>query len=183
MKTNRVPKIAALVLGCLLTVVSAARSHQPEATADSYKVGDILHVEKLAFIDQGGFDIIQHRGKDYIFLFFWSRYFEHYRDTLTMGSRLNNRYKDRNVVFLGVNLDNNWKKVEQSLKEFDISFPHTYNPYFTFPPKLLGAISQNEGSVVIINQNSEVALIWQLVNGEDYTNISSFLDKNLEPIE
>jgi hypothetical protein len=170
-------------LGCLLTVVSTVKSHPLEATVDGYKVGDKLPVEKLEFIDNGEFDIIQHRDKNYIFLFFWSRYFEHYRDTLTMGSRLDNRYKGRNVAFLGVNLDSNWKKVEQSLKRFDIGFPHTYNPYLTFPPKLLGTISQIEGSVVIINPHGEVALLWQLINDEDYTNISSFLDKNLEPIK
>mgnify|MGYP006308805707 FL=1 len=162
---------------------AAAGSHQLGAPPNGYKVGDRLSCERLEFIDNGGFDLAQRWGEEHVFILFWSRYFKHYRDTLALGSRLYVSYRGRDIAFLGVNLDSNWKKVEQSLQEFDIGFPHTYNPYLTFPPKILGAISQSEGSVMIINKQGEVTLLWQLINDEDFADISRFLDRNLEPFE
>ena len=146
-------------------------------------MGDKLPFKRLEFIDKGGFNLAECLGKECVLLFFWSRYFKHYGDTLKLGSSLHSRYEGRNITFLGVNLDSNWKKVEKSLKEFDISFPHTYNPFLTFPAKLLGAVSQTGGSVVIINKEGEVALLWQLINNEDYKDIQHFLDRNLIPSE
>jgi len=183
MNRSSVPTIVALAMCCVIMASPAARAHQLGVPVAGYKVGDKLPFERLEFIGKGGFDLEKYRGKEYVFIFFWSRYFKHYRETLALGSRLNARYKKRDLAFLGVNLDSNWEKVEESLIDYDIGFPHTYNPYLTFPAKLLGAISQTEGSVVIINKEGEVAFLWQLINDEDYKDISRFLDKNLKPIK
>ena len=169
----------ALVFCCLVTAIPTAKSHPLWAAVEGYKVGEKLSFNRIEFIDQGGFALSECLGEKYVLLLFWSRYFKHFDDTLKLARRLHSRYKDHDIEFLGVNLDSNWEKVEKSLIEFGLSFAHTYNPYLTFPSKLLGTFSQTEGSVVIINKEGEVVLLWQLVNSEDYNEIQHFLDQNL----
>ena len=138
-----------------------------------------MGLDKLEFLDKGEFDLKKHRGVNSVILVFWSRYFEQEEETLELCSRLYSRYKEHKVAFLGVNLDSKSENVEKSVRKYKLDFTHTYNPYLTFPYKLLGAISQTGGSIVVIDKEGKIALLWQLINDQDFEDISKFLDQKL----
>lgn len=157
---------------------SQASAHKIGQFFDAYKVGDQLDLDKLEFLDKGGFDLKKRRGKKRVVLIFWSLYFKHNQETLRFSSKLYNHFKKSNVAFLGVNLDSKWEIVEKEIKKYGLSFTHTCNPYLTFPYKLLGAISKDGGSVIIIDKTGKIALVWQLIEEEDYNDIKKFLNQN-----
>ncbi len=152
--------------------------HQLDEMVDGFKVGELATFDSLEFIDSKSFNLKQYRGDRLVVLFFWSNYFSHNHETLTLFAVLHQSILRSGAVALGINLDSKWNKVQATLKKYGIDCPHTYNPYLTFPVKLLASISQREGSVVVIDKNGKIGLLWQLVNKEDYEDIRQYLLKN-----
>ncbi len=96
-----------------------------------------------------------------------------------MINRLYSEHKNNDTIFLGINLDSNTNKLKKIITKYDLKFMHTYNPYLTFPSKLLGTISIESASVIIVNKKGEISLLWTLINDTDYKEITKSIIENL----
>ncbi len=170
--------IPLLFIALFLLLGGQSVAHQLDEMVDGFKVGEQLTFDSLDFIDNNTFDIRQYRGNRVVVLFFWSKYFSHNHETLTLFAELHQEILRSGAIVLGINLDSNWKKARATLKKYGIDCPHTHNPYLTFPAKLLASISQREGSLVVIDKDGKIGLLWQLVNEEDYKDIRQYLIKD-----
>ena len=87
------------------------------AEREQFKIGDPLDIDIIKFIDGKEFNLKEYRDKKIVLLFFWSYYFKDYKDSLIMMSELHSEYKDKHIIFLGINLDSKKKKCKKILNK------------------------------------------------------------------
>lgn len=151
-------------------------AHPLVSKVEGYKLGELPGIDALDFIDGGTLDLKGFQGKKTAVFFFWSRYFDKSDVSLSFAARLFKELNKAEYYVLGVSLDSDGKRARAELARNGIDVPMTYNPFLTFPSKLLGTIADNSASLVVLDKAGAVAFLWTLATEDDFNQAQKFFN-------
>ena len=121
-KTSRRGLVFGLILVAILAVVALFAAGLQQ-TARGPEIGKPAPEFTLPLFDGGEISLAELRGK-VVVINFWASWCDPCREEAPVLERMWREYRDRGVVFLGVNYVDVESEARKYLKEFDVTYPN-----------------------------------------------------------